>query len=288
MLAGTMLTLALCALLTAAPAAMTELAAETAAAEAAELTALAETAAYSLDEHSFLAALARLPHYDEARDARYLAARTGERTLADVLRLVNTDSDLAHFTTVSEADPADGLLILVNKYHPLPEGYAPDDLVTVEPAYSNGGKLTVEANEAFCAMVEALWEEEGLRLVNTSAYRSYQTQKSLYARYYAQDGAIADRYSARAGYSEHQTGLALDVIAPGGTLRSFQDTAQFAWMRENAHRFGFILRYGEGMEEITGYKFEPWHYRYVGTEAAAAIYESGMTLEEYCAYRAVD
>lgn len=286
MLAGTALALALCALLTAAPAAVAELSAEVEAAEAAELAALAETTSLSLEEEVFLAALARLPHYDASRDARYLAARSDARTLADVLRLVNTDSDLAPFTTVTEADPADGLLILVNKHHPLPAGYVPDDLVTAEPAYSNGGQLTAETNDAFCALAEALWDEEGLRLVNASPYRSYATQKSLYARYYARDGVVADRYSARAGYSEHQTGLALDVIAPGGTLQSFQNTRQFAWMQENAHRFGFILRYGDGMEEITGYKFEPWHYRYVGVEAATFIYENALTLEEYCAYYA--
>ena len=93
-----------------------------------------------------------------------------------------------------------------------------------------------------------------------------------------------DRFSARAGYSEHQTGLALDVIAPGGTLNGFKNTQQFVWMRDNAHRFGFILRYGDGMEYITGYKFEPWHYRYVGVEAATFIYENDLTFEEYYAY----
>lgn len=285
MLAGTMLALALSTLLTVVPATVTELAAEKAAIEEAALAALVDADALSIEEAAFLPTLARMEHYDETRAERYLAARTEGRTLGDVLRFVNTDSDLAHFTTVSEADPADGLLILVNKYHPLPEGYVPDGLVRTEPAYSNGGYLTAETNEAFCALVEALWQEEGLHLVNASPYRSYATQKALYARYYARDGAAADRYSARAGYSEHQTGLALDVIAPGGTLGGFQSTAQFAWMRENAHRFGFILRYGDGMEEITGYKFEPWHYRYVGIEAATAIYEQGITLEEYCAYR---
>lgn len=86
------------------------------------------------------------------------------------------------------------------------------------------------------------------------------------------------------GYSEHQTGLALDVIAPGGTLNGFKNTQQFVWMRDNAHRFGFILRYGDGMEYITGYKFEPWHYRYVGVDAATFIYENDLTFEEYYAY----
>ena len=252
----------------------------------AALTDLAQTPAAWFEEQSFAEAIARLPHYDEARLSRYLAYRTkGSWTLEQVLRIVNTDNDLPRYTAAADAELADGNLILVNKYSRLASDYVPDDLVTVEPAYSNGGKLKSEVNDAFCDLVEALWAETGLHLVNISPYRSYSLQSSLYARYSARDGAAAaDRYSAHAGYSEHQTGLALDVSVPGGTLNGFRKSKQFEWMRDNAHRFGFILRYGEGMEYITGYKFEPWHYRYVGTEAAAFIYENGLTFEEYYAY----
>ena len=247
--------------------------------EQAALTDLAQTPAAWFEEQSFADAIGRLPHYDEVRLSRYLAYRTkGSWTLEQVLRIVNTDNDLPRYTAAADAE-------LVNKYSRLASDYVPDDLVTVEPAYSNGGKLKSEVNDAFCDLVEALWAETGLHLVNISPYRSYSLQSSLYARYSARDGAAAaDRYSAHAGYSEHQTGLALDVSVPGGTLNGFKKSKQFEWMRDNAHRFGFILRYGEGMEYITGYKFEPWHYRYVGTEAAAFIYENGLTFEEYYAY----
>lgn len=254
--------------------------------EQAALTDLAQTPAAWFEEQSFAEAIGRLPHYDEARLSRYLAYRTkGSWTLEQVLRIVNTDNDLPRYTAAADAELADGNLILVNKYSRLASDYVPDDLVTVESAYSNGGKLKSEVNDAFCDLVEALWAETGLHLVNISPYRSYSLQSSLYARYSARDGAAAaDRYSAHAGYSEHQTGLALDVSVPGGTLNGFKKSKQFEWMRDNAHRFGFILRYGEGMEYITGYKFEPWHYRYVGAEAAAFIYENGLTFEEYYAY----
>lgn len=254
--------------------------------EQAALTDLAQTPAAWFEEQSFAEAIGRLPHYDEARLSRYLAYRTkGSWTLEQVLRIVNTDNDLPRYTAAADAELADGNLILVNKYSRLASDYVPDDLVTVESAYSNGGKLKSEVNDAFCDLVEALWAETGLHLVNISPYRSYSLQSSLYARYSARDGAAAaDRYSAHAGYSEHQTGLALDVSVPGGTLNGFKKSKQFEWMRGNAHRFGFILRYGEGMEYITGYKFEPWHYRYVGAEAAAFIYENGLTFEEYYAY----
>lgn len=251
-----------------------------------QLAALAQTPASWFGEPALLDALSKLPHYDETRAQRYLAYRTGGAwTLEQVLRIVNTDNDLPRFTAAVDADPDDGDLILVNKYSRLASDYVPEDLVTVEPAYSNGGKLKSEANDAFCDLVEAMWAETGLHLVNASPYRSYQTQKNLYARYRTQySEATTDRFSARAGYSEHQTGLALDVIAPGGTLNGFKDTQQFIWMRDNAHRFGFILRYGDGMEYITGYKFEPWHYRYVGVDAATFIYENDLTFEEYYAY----
>ena len=243
-------------------------AAEQPALSEAELDALAQTPANTLTGPALLEALAKLPHYDETRAERYLSCGAGGSwTLEQVLRIVNTDNDLPRFTSAVDANLEDGNLILVNKYSRLASDYVPDDLVTVEPAYSNFGKLKSEAEGAFCKMVEAMWNETGLRLVNASPYRSYWTQKNLYAR-----------------YREHQTGLALDVIAPGGTLNGFKNTKQFQWMRDNAHRFGFILRYGDGMEYITGYKFEPWHYRYVGTEAAAFIYENDLTFEEYYAY----
>ena len=274
--------LTLSALLLTAPAALTP---DTPAPSAQEVQE-ARWTGYGEEQRAFLRTLSALDHYDETREERYLAyLGSPEWTPEQILRIVNTDNDLTYFDDAVPADLDAGDLILVNKYHSLSSGYVPDDLVTVEPAYSNGGKLKSEVNDAYCALAEAMYQETGLRLVCISPYRSYATQRSLYARYCTQDGAAAaGRYSAHAGYSEHQTGLALDVTAPGGTLRGFKKTAQYTWMRENAHRFGFILRYGEGMEYITGYMAEPWHYRYVGTEAAAVIYEQGLTFEEYYAY----
>lgn len=163
-----------------------------------QLAALAQTPASWFDEPALLDALSKLPHYDETRAQRYLAYRTGGVwTLEQVLRIVNTDNDLPRFTAAVDADPDDGDLILVNKYSRLASDYVPEDLVTVEPAYSNGGKLKSEVNDAFCDLVEAMWAETGLHLVNASPYRSYQTQKNLYARYRTQySEATTDRFSA--------------------------------------------------------------------------------------------
>ena len=125
----------------------------------------------------------------------------------------------------------------------------------------------------------------GLNIWATSAFRSYDKQLSNYNHYLEQDSvAEVDSYCARAGFSEHQTGLVVDVIVPGGGLDDFQYTDEYQWLREHAHEYGFILRYPEDKENITGYIFESWHYRYVGEEAAKYIYEQGITFDEYHAY----
>ena len=128
---------------------------------------------------------------------------------------------------------------------------------------------------------DTLAAQEGLRIYNASAYRSYTTQKWVYQRYVNQEGAQeADTYSARPGCSEHQTGLALDINT-ASLSDHFEETEENAWLVENSWRYGFILRFPEGKEEITGYQFEPWHYRYVGPAAARVCYENRWTLEEY-------
>lgn len=169
--------------------------------------------------------------------------------------------------------------ILVNKYYALPQNYTPE-LVPLTGLGS--GSLTPEAAQAFAKMAQAA-EEDGISLRSVSAYRSYSTQKSLYNRYISQYGQrLTDTFSARAGYSEHQTGLALDINT-ASTQAHFENTADYAWLQEHCAQYGFLLRYPEGKDNITGYRFEPWHYRYVGTEIASVCMEQGLTLEEYLA-----
>ncbi|RAZ67955.1 M15 family metallopeptidase [Planococcus maitriensis] len=162
-------------------------------------------------------------------------------------------------------------ILLANKQHPLPASYAPGE--------------NAKARAAFDAMAQAA-AEDGLQLVAFSTYRGFDRQKQLYEGYVAKDGqAAADRYSARPGFSEHQTGLAFDIGEAGQEQHwassSFGDTAGGKWVKENAHNYGFILRYPQGKEQITGYMHESWHFRYVGKEAATAIYNQNITLEEY-------
>ncbi|MFD1032041.1 M15 family metallopeptidase [Metaplanococcus flavidus] len=162
-------------------------------------------------------------------------------------------------------------ILIANKQHPLPSDYAPG----VDP----------EAKSAFDALrAEAL--ESGIDLTAFSVFRDFTRQKQLYEGYVAKDGEEkADRYSARPGFSEHQTGLAFDIGGTGQEQHwakaSFGDTEAGKWVAENAHRFGFILRYPEGKEQVTGYMHESWHFRYVGTQVATEIFEADITLEEY-------
>lgn len=162
-------------------------------------------------------------------------------------------------------------VLLANKQHPLPSDYAPG----VDP----------EAKDSFEAMRgEAL--KSDIDLIAFSTFRDFNRQQELYESYTAKDGQEeADRYSARPGFSEHQTGLAFDIGESGKeqhwAAASFGETEGGKWLAENAHRFGFILRYPEGKEQLTGYMHESWHFRYVGKDAAAEIYEAGITLEEY-------
>lgn len=162
-------------------------------------------------------------------------------------------------------------VLLANKQYPLPEDYAPGE--------------SEEAREAFNELAAAALTS-GINLQAFSTYRSYDYQVTLYNRYVERDGQeAADRYSARPGYSEHQTGLAFDIGEVNHekhwASNSFGDTEAAKWLAANAHQYGFILRYPEGKEEMTGYMHESWHYRYVGKDMAEQIFKRNITLEEY-------
>lgn len=192
------------------------------------------------------------------------------------------------FVFASE-ETAGELHVIVNKEHPLPETYQPKDLVIPNIPFIFEGDhekryLRKEAALAAEQLFEAA-KAEHIDLYGVSGYRSYNTQKALYAFNVNREGKKhASRYSAAAGTSEHQTGLALDVTAESAGFQldpSFADTAEGTWLAKHAHEYGFIIRYPRGKEDITGYAYEPWHLRYIGAEAAAAVFEAGLTLEEW-------
>ena len=138
-----------------------------------------------------------------------------------------------------------------------------------------------EAKDAF-EKLSMTAKSLGYRIVATSTYRSYEYQEALYTQYVKEKGLeYADLCSARKGHSEHQTGLAVDVEGSNQDYDEFEKSPEFSWMINHAHEFGFILRYPKNKTNITGFKYEPWHYRYVGHEVAKIIFEKNITLEEY-------
>lgn len=182
----------------------------------------------------------------------------------------------------------DDWLLLVNKTHPLAESYEPSDLIVVQHQVGSHAAIMrymrKEAAEHLDAMCEAA-AEEGHEIGIRTAYRPYSYQKGIFNDYVNRYGEEeANKFSARPGQSEHQTGLCADVTSPSVDYKlttEYGEAPEGMWLAENAHRFGFIIRYPLGKEDITGYQYEPWHVRYVGEEHAAKIYEQGITLEEY-------
>lgn len=197
-----------------------------------------------------------------------------------------------HEEIVNDADIIDdaSITVLVNKQHSLDENYEPDDLVQVEvhTVLENPeiNQLRKEAADALKEMFDRAAEED-IYLYARSGYRSYQTQVHLFENYVNQHGEeAANLFSAKPGQSEHQTGLAMDVTSESVDYQlteKFGETKEGKWLHDHAHEFGFIIRYPENKEHITGYTYEPWHIRYLGVDLATKVKESGLTYEEFLA-----
>ena len=210
-------------------------------------------------------------------------------------------ADVEFITDLSEYEqymnPADDsdFLVLVNKTNTVGADFAPEDLIDVVNTRSDRAarQMRFTAEKALEALYIEMAAAGYTDVSVTSAYRPYSEQEGLYSSYVqsemaaglSEEEAIAkvDTYSARAGTSEHQTGLCCDMHNLPSADQSFADQPVYSWLRENAWKFGFIERFPLGKEDVTGYSFEPWHYRFVGRRAAAQIHERGITLEEYLA-----
>lgn len=212
-----------------------------------------------------------------------------ELSTIQVIKNVNMNLDLKHYKDIFKAKNLNKETILVNKYYYLDEKYIPDNLENVSTNYAvKGMKLVKKAKEAFEKLSEDA-KKEDLNIVAMSTYRSYSYQVNLYNRYANTDGKeAADTYSGRAGHSEHQTGLAIDVYNKTTLYTNFETTEEYKWMQKHAHEYGFILRFPKGKENETGYQYESWHYRYVGKNIAKYIHDNNITLEEYYATKIKD
>ncbi|SFL75354.1 D-alanyl-D-alanine carboxypeptidase [Paenibacillus sp. 1_12] len=230
---------------------------------------------------------------------------TGNQTAAQNANQTGSPSSNAGTSTSSTGkatDPApskpgikpvatnpESITVLVNKQQALPDSYEPKDLVYPNVPFTfkeqiDKRKMRKEAAAALENLFEGA-KKSGINLAGVSAYRSYATQKTLYNNYVKQDGEEkAKTYSAVPGHSEHETGLAIDVSGSDGKCAAqncFAVTKEAKWLDSHAAEYGFIIRYPDGKEAITGYQYEPWHLRYVGIQLSKELTQKNLTLEEY-------
>lgn len=208
-----------------------------------------------------------------------------DKSTSDIIAIVNVGADKEWYEEIKETDMTKNTSILVNKFHSI-NNYAPEDLENISLSYAYAGHtIRKEVNEAYLDMATQA-KKEGFQLIVSSSFRSYEKQESIYKDFYYSKGeTYADAYAARAGHSEHQTGLALDIFTPSGTTtESFEKTEAYTWLINNAHKYGFILRYPKDKTYLTGYEYESWHYRYLGRDLATKVYNEGITFDEYYAY----
>ena len=172
--------------------------------------------------------------------------------------------------------------ILVNKKNKLDKFYRPYDLIKLNESYAHKDKyMRYSAAKSFEQLSKDAFNN-GYKIIAVSTYRSYFYQQELFNYYVKTMGyKKAIKASAEPGSSEHQTGLAVDVEGSNNDYNKFEKSKEFEWMKKNSYKYGFILRYPKGKENITGFKYEPWHYRYVGKKIAKIIYKNNITLEEY-------
>ena len=207
-----------------------------------------------------------------------------------LVSIVNSHANEKPYTSDRVSDISKGVAMIANKHYQLGD-YAPDDLVSIDWKYRFGLQNDViqvrqEVYDAYLEMWNAAHEEEDIYLLALSGYRSKAEQEKEYNYYKDLKGeAYADTIAARPGWSEHQTGLAIDIYSKENSSANTFDTSKtFEWLSNNSYKYGFILRYTKGNDDITGYHYESWHYRYLGKELASKVHDSGLTYDEYYAF----
>jgi len=228
-------------------------------------------------------------YYIDAYLEKYITYSVNHSSMnaKEIVTRVNVHIDTEFYTDTEKTDDTLGKFVILNKHYYSDENYKGKDLVSVNAKYNlygNTFQLSQECYDAFLKMYNDA-EEAGFGFKINSAYRSFEKQVSIYQGWVNKDGEkLADTYSARAGYSEHQTGYAFDIRDFPFTNDDYSKTKSFTWVSQNAQLYGFIIRFPKDKEYITGYQYEPWHYRYCGLECAQYIYEHNITFEEYYEY----
>ncbi|MBP3891523.1 MAG: M15 family metallopeptidase [Solobacterium sp.] len=220
-------------------------------------------------------------------ETKYIEDCLNNRETNSKDHFVLTNNYYTHYANPIEVSDPNSIDMLVNKTYYLPDGFRPNDLETMSRVYAaEDRQLSSVAARAFEEFADA-GQNVGVRFFITSSFRSYEDQVALHDMYVKSYGEEwADERSARAGYSEHQTGLTVDIAAVNeDDKENFEDTLAYQWTKSNCQDYGWIIRFPEGKEQITGYIFESWHYRYLGKELAQAVVASGLTYDEfYCLY----
>lgn len=226
----------------------------------------------------------KIKYFNYNKIDRYIAYKNKNKTLSNkkVITHVNIGIDQPPYKNSIETTYLNKIYILVNKYNHLSEQYIPKDLELVSNEYSTGNvQLVKEAKNQF-EIMSSTAKKENLNVIAFSGYRDYTYQKNLYNTYLQKDSQEkVDTYSARAGYSEHQTGLSIDIYNGIDDYNNFEQTKEFKWLKDNAHKYGFILRYPKNKELETQYQYESWHYRYVGIDIATYIKKHNISFDEY-------
>lgn len=217
--------------------------------------------------------------------AREAETEAASRKARQIVASVNANRDHAEYEQAQAADISQPELMLVNKYRNLDQNYQPE-VLELSSEFGQPGVVYAKAIEPDLLELLQSAREDGFKLYITSGYRSYAEQQEVLDGYLAtMSESEALRYAARPGFSEHQTGLALDIFTIGGTIDNFATMPEARWLADNAYKYGFTLRYPAGKEDITGFDYEAWHYRYVGKEAAAYLKEHDLTFDEYVVWK---
>lgn len=224
-------------------------------------------------------------YYISKNYSKYLGYRKNHINdeISKTIAIINVKADNNWYNNIVKANIDKNELILVNKFYELTED--PQNLKAIPLTYAYDNNFLSElALKNFIEMCTVA-KNEGLKLIASTSYRSYENQEKIYNNLLnSNNQAYADKLSARPGHSDHQTGLAVDISAPNVALNEFENTAEFTWLTNNSYKYGFILRYPKDKADITGFDYEAWHYRYVGLKAAQAIYNEDITLDEYYAF----
>lgn len=246
--------------------------------EGEQIAAILETD-YSEDYYRILTE----PYYLDKNFEKYITYKkyNEETSYTDCIAIINTHVNEGWYNVSYDTDTSKDTIMLVNKFYHLKEDYERDDLepISLQYAYADNKAASVVI-EAFEKMREDIKNNLGVSLMINSSYRSFKDQEQTYINFRKNDDIVA-----RPGYSEHQTGLTLDLTSLEHPMADdFTESEEYKWLLENCYQYGFILRYPESKKFITGYDTESWHFRYVGVEHATKMVKENLSLEEYYAY----